>query len=304
MPRPYVLLSVAQSLDGYIDDPSPDRLVLSSPEDLDRVDEVRAGCDAIMVGAVTLRRDNPRLRVKSPERRAARKARGLPEELLRVIVTRSGKLGRDLRVWTSAGEKIVYCPDIAADALRETLGDLAVVAGQGDTVDLGALLDDLGARGIGRLMVEGGEQVHTQFLAADLADELHVTIGGFFVADPAAPRFVTPGVQLPQNAARRMQLIEVSKAGETAALRYMVRPKALSSPSRVPTHATPPPNSAGRVVFAAVRRCRTHRDSRRMSRFGNDRVYLLRDSGRPDRSRRALPAGRPAWSGWSAGLSG
>ena len=63
MPRPYVLLSVAQSLDGYIDDPSPDRLVLSSPEDLDRVDEVRAGCDAIMVGAVTLRRDNPRLRV-------------------------------------------------------------------------------------------------------------------------------------------------------------------------------------------------------------------------------------------------
>ena len=245
MPRPYVLLSVAQSLDGYIDDPSPDRLVLSSPEDLDRVDEVRAGCDAIMVGAVTLRRDNPRLRVKSPERRAARKARGLPEELLRVIVTRSGKLGRDLRVWTSAGEKIIYCPDTAAGALRETLGDLAVVAGQGDTVDLGALLDDLGARGIGRLMVEGGEQVHTQFLAADLADELHVTIGGFFVADPAAPRFVTPGVRLPQNAARRMQLIEVSKAGETAVLRYMVRPKALSSPSRVPTHATPPPNSAG-----------------------------------------------------------
>lgn len=226
MPRPYVLLSVAQSLDGYIDDPSPERLVLSSPEDLDRVDEVRAGCDAIMVGAVTLRRDNPRLRVKSPERRAARKARGMPEELLRVIVTRSGKLGRDLRVWTAAGENIIYCPDTAADTLRETLGDLAVVVGQGDAVDLGALLDDLGARGIGRLMVEGGEQLHTQFLAADLADELHVTIGGFFVADPAAPRFVTPGVRLPQNSARRMRLVEVSRAGETAVLRYLVRPEA------------------------------------------------------------------------------
>ena len=279
MPRPYVLLSVAQSLDGYIDDPSPDRLVLSSPEDLDRVDEVRAGCDAIMVGAVTLRRDNPRLRVKSPERRAARKARGLPEELLRVIVTRSGKLGRDLRVWTSAGEKIIYCPDTAADALRETLGDLAVVAGQGDTVDLGALLDDLGARGIGRLMVEGGEQVHTQFLAADLADELHVTIGGFFVADPAAPRFVTPGVQLPQNAARRMQLIEVSKAGETAALRYMVRPKALSSPSRVPTHATPPPNSAGRVVFVTDDSLSYARDQDSITAEAKlDGIYVVRTS--------------------------
>lgn len=229
MPRPYVLLSVAQSLDGYIDDPSPERLVLSSAEDLNRVDEVRAGYDAIMVGAVTLRRDNPRLRVKSAERRAERKARGLPEELLRVIVTRSGKLGRDLRVWTAAGEKIVYCPDAAGAALRETLEGLAVIVGLGDEVDFAALLDDLGARGVGRLMVEGGEQVHTQFLAADLADELQVTIGGFFVADPAAPRFVMPGVRLPQSAARRMRLAEVSRAGETAVLRYLVRPAALSS---------------------------------------------------------------------------
>ena len=72
MPRPYVLLSVAQSIDGYIDDISPQRLVLSSEEDLDRVDEVRAACDAILIGATTLRRDNPRLRVKDPERCAAR----------------------------------------------------------------------------------------------------------------------------------------------------------------------------------------------------------------------------------------
>jgi 5-amino-6-(5-phosphoribosylamino)uracil reductase len=250
MPRPYVLLSVAQSLDGYIDDRSPERLVLSSSEDLDRVDQVRAGCDALMVGAVTLRRDNPRLRVKSPERRAARKARGLPEELLRVFVTRSGKLSRDLRVWTASGQKIIYSPDAAADGLRDTLGDLATVVGLGEEVDLGALLDDLGSRGIGRLMVEGGEQLHTQFLAADLADELHVTIGGFFVADPAAPRFVTPGVRLPQSADRRMQLAEVSRAGETAVLRYLVRASALSSSSsRVPTrampHQVPDPEPAG-----------------------------------------------------------
>ena len=110
MPRPYVLLSVAQSLDGYIDDTSPDRLVLSSEEDLDRVDKVRAGCDAILIGATTLRRDNPRLRVKSPERRAARVERGLPPELLRVIVTRSGSLSADLRIWRADGDKISFHP--------------------------------------------------------------------------------------------------------------------------------------------------------------------------------------------------
>lgn len=223
MPRPYVLLSAAQSIDGFIDDTSPERLALSSPEDFDRVDEVRAGCDAIMVGAVTLRRDNPRLRVKSDERRAARAARGEPEELVRVIVTRSGKLGRDLRVWGSAGAKVVYCPDAAAGQLREVIGGLADIVPLGEEADFGALLDDLGARGIRRLMVEGGEHVHTQFLSQGLADELHLTIGGFFVADPAAPRFVTPGVRLPQDSAHRMRLAGVSQAGETAVLRYLLR---------------------------------------------------------------------------------
>src|SRR5579872_5728073 len=123
MPRPYVLLSVAQSIDGFIDDTSRHRLVLSSPEDLDRVDDVRASCDAILVGATTIRRDNPRLRVKEPARRAARAARGLPEELLRVIVTRSGSVSPELRLWDTDGDKVVYAPAGAADKLASVLGD-------------------------------------------------------------------------------------------------------------------------------------------------------------------------------------
>ena len=57
--RPYVVLSCAISLDGYLDDASEQRLVLSNREDLDRVDAVRAGCDAILVGANTIRRTTP-----------------------------------------------------------------------------------------------------------------------------------------------------------------------------------------------------------------------------------------------------
>jgi riboflavin-specific deaminase-like protein len=223
MPRPYVLLSVAQSIDGYIDDTTPQRLVLSSPEDLDRVDEVREGVDAIMIGAVTLRRDNPTLRVKSPERVAARVARGEPPQLLRAIVTRSGNIPRDLRLWGSSGPKVVYVHEAAAADAAKTLDGLADVVPLDPGAGFGPILDDLGQRGIHHLMVEGGEQVHTQFLAEDLADELHVTIGGFFVADPAAPRFVTQGVKLPHSPDRRMHLAQVSMAGETAVLRYLVR---------------------------------------------------------------------------------
>jgi 5-amino-6-(5-phosphoribosylamino)uracil reductase len=70
--RPYVLLSCAASIDGYIDDTSETRLLLSNDTDFDRVDDVRASCDAILVGATTIRKDNPRLLVRSQARRDAR----------------------------------------------------------------------------------------------------------------------------------------------------------------------------------------------------------------------------------------
>src|SRR5687768_4878133 len=75
--RPYVLLSCAMSIDGYIDDATGTRLLMSNEADFDRVDAVRADCDAILVGAHTIRVDNPRLLVRSAARRNARIARGL-----------------------------------------------------------------------------------------------------------------------------------------------------------------------------------------------------------------------------------
>jgi 5-amino-6-(5-phosphoribosylamino)uracil reductase len=47
---PYVIVSVAMSIDGYIDDSDDARLMLSNQEDFDRVDELRSGVDAILVG--------------------------------------------------------------------------------------------------------------------------------------------------------------------------------------------------------------------------------------------------------------
>ena len=76
MSRPRVLLSVATSIDGYIDDATPERLLLSNAEDFDRVDEVRSESDAILVGANTIRQDNPRLILRSEQRQAARVAQG------------------------------------------------------------------------------------------------------------------------------------------------------------------------------------------------------------------------------------
>lgn len=223
MAAPYVVLSCAMSVDGYIDDTSEDRLLLSNAEDFDRVDAVRAASDAILIGASTMRRDNPGLLVSSAERRADRVARGLPEYPLKVTVTGTGDLDPTLRFWHHGGEKAVYCPDGVVGKVQETLGDLATVAGTGHRLDLPRLLADLGRRGVGRLLVEGGSTVHTQFLAAGLADELHLAIAPFFVGQPGAPRFVGPG-SFTNDPHHHMTLAEVRALGDVALLRYL--PKA------------------------------------------------------------------------------
>lgn len=220
--RPYVLLSCAMSADGYIDDATPERLRLSSAADWDRVDAVRAGCDAILVGAGTVRADDPRLLVKSAARRAKRVARELPADLTKVTLTWSGDLDPGARFFTAGGSpKLVYAPSGTAAELAPRLDGAAEVVDAGDPLSLDALLDDLAARGLRRLMVEGGGAVHTLFLTNGLVDELQLVVAPFFIGDPSAPRFVRSGV-FPQSPDRPMRLAEVTRIGDLALLRYLV----------------------------------------------------------------------------------
>lgn len=224
MTRPYVLSSVAVSIDGHIDDTTPDRLLLSNKADFDRVDEVRAGCDAILIGAETMRRDNPHLLVYDGARRAARIAAGLPEYPLKITVTRSGNLDPDLRFWHCGGDKLVYTTSAGAPNARSSVGSLATVVSLGPSIDFAALLDDLGNRGIGRLMVEGGGQIHTAFLSADLVDEIQLAIAPQVIGQADAPRFLHPA-DYPGGPTRRMHLEEVITLGDVVVLRYFPRPQ-------------------------------------------------------------------------------
>src|SRR5580693_6122772 len=97
--RPYTIVSCAVSVDGYLDDASPDRLILSGPEDLDEVDELRAAADAILVGAGTVRADNPRLLVRDARRVAAREAAGRPPHPRRVTLTAAADLDPGARIF-------------------------------------------------------------------------------------------------------------------------------------------------------------------------------------------------------------
>jgi 5-amino-6-(5-phosphoribosylamino)uracil reductase len=218
--RPYTLLSCGMSIDGYLDDAAQERLLLSNDADFDRVDEVRAGCDAILVGAATIRQDDPRLQVRSAERRAARVARGEPPHPVKVTITGSCDIEPTARFF-ALGEvdKLVYCSSATCAEARERLGAVATVIDGGDPVDLNLVTADLAARGVRRLMVEGGGTMHTQFLTAGLVDELQLVVAPFFVGDSRAPRFVGDG-DFPWGPGHRARLAGVRQIGDVVLLRY------------------------------------------------------------------------------------
>lgn len=185
--RPHVLASCATSLDGFLDDATPQRLILSGPDDLDRVDAERAHVDAILVGAGTVRADDPRLLVRSGARRDDRVAWGQTPSPLRVVLS-----GKPL--------------DPAARVLTEPGAGTVVLDGSP-----GEVLDDLARRGVVRLMIEGGAGVLREFLTAGVVDELALVVAPRLVGD--GPRFTgAPGVTA--------HLVETRVIGDDVLLRY------------------------------------------------------------------------------------
>jgi 5-amino-6-(5-phosphoribosylamino)uracil reductase len=208
------------TVDGYIDDSSPTRLLLSNDADFDRVDAVRADSDAILVGADTIRRDNPRLMVRSEHRRRQRTHAGRSPIPIKVTLTRTGNLDPNAQFFTTGDvPKLVYAAGPIVPTLARTLRDTATVIDAGDPTSLDLILADLHARGVRRLMVEGGGTIHTQFLTAGLADELYLVVAPFFVGDSAAPRFVRDGTY-PFGSNHRMTLLKTEAIDDVVLLHY------------------------------------------------------------------------------------
>jgi diaminohydroxyphosphoribosylaminopyrimidine deaminase/5-amino-6-(5-phosphoribosylamino)uracil reductase len=169
--RPWVIAKIAQSLDGRITRPPGESTALTGGASHRRVQTLRATIDAIMIGAETLRQDNPRLTV-----RGIRGAR----QPWRVIVTRTGALPPESKLLTdNFRERTVVFRDRSWDEI----------------------LADLGKRGVTRLLVEGGGELLGELLDADLIDE----VWSFFaplLAGGDKPSFGGNGV--PDNAAAKI----------------------------------------------------------------------------------------------------
>jgi 5-amino-6-(5-phosphoribosylamino)uracil reductase len=223
--RPYTVLSCCMSLDGYLDDATEQRLILSGPADLDRVDDLRAESDAILVGAGTVRADNPRLVVRSDDRVERRLAAGRPATPAKVTVTALAKLDPEAAFFTVGdAATLVYCTSDTVAEARASLDRVATVVDCGQPLQMRRLVEDLHQRGVRRLLVEGGATVLSQFLADDLADELQVAVAPFLVGDSSARRFLDDG-HYPWDARRRARLVETRTLDDVVLLRYALSPR-------------------------------------------------------------------------------
>jgi len=184
----HVVVNAATSADGKLSSRAREQVAISGPEDFDRVEELRADSDAVMVGVGTVLADDPSLTVDDEERIAARRERDEPGQPARVVADSRGRTPADARVLDDAAETYVLLSEAAPAAERERLaGEATVIVAGERRVDLPSALSTLESDGIDRLMVEGGGEIIFSLFASGLVDELSTFVGPLVIGGRDAP---------------------------------------------------------------------------------------------------------------------
>ena len=182
--RSFVLGRIAQSLDGYIATQDGESVWISGPDDLRHTHQLRALCDAVVVGATTVKADNPRLTTRLVD----------GPNPVRVVLNPDRRLGPAYRVFHDGPETLLLCaPEMAAVDGPGRACVLTVPRGPCG-LDIPAILALLRGRGLRRIFVEGGGVTVSRFLTAGALDRLHVTVAPL-VMGGGVPAFPLPAVE-------------------------------------------------------------------------------------------------------------
>jgi len=184
-----VVVNAAMSADGKLASRRREQVRISGREDFDRVDELRASADAVMVGVGTVLADDPSLTVKDENRIRERTARGESPHPVRVVADSHARTPPDADVLRGDAETyVLVCEAEPAEhlaTLREAGAEL-IVAGE-SRVNVAAALDELAERGVERLLVEGGGEIIFSLFEAGVVDELKTFVGPQLIGGRNAP---------------------------------------------------------------------------------------------------------------------
>ncbi|WP_135303206.1 2,5-diamino-6-(ribosylamino)-4(3H)-pyrimidinone 5'-phosphate reductase [Haloarcula amylovorans] len=185
----HVVVNAAMSADGKLSSRRREQLAVSGPDDFERVDELRAESDAVMVGVGTVLADDPSLTVDDADRRNARIERGESENPARVVADSRIRTPPDAKVLDGAAETYLLVSEAAPTNFVEEMEDAGayVIAAGEDRVDVTTALAKLEGDGIDRLMVEGGGELIFSLFEAELVDELSVFVGPKLIGGRDAP---------------------------------------------------------------------------------------------------------------------
>ncbi|MSP61738.1 MAG: bifunctional diaminohydroxyphosphoribosylaminopyrimidine deaminase/5-amino-6-(5-phosphoribosylamino)uracil reductase RibD [Myxococcales bacterium] len=185
--RPRVTLKAAVSLDGRIAASSGDAKWITGEPARREAHTLRDACDAILVGAGTVRADDPALTTRLPG--------GRGRDPLRVIL--DGKLTIPRRAQVVREGTLIATTRAAPRAAEARLvargAEVVRLPGAKGRVDLPSLLDEMGRRGVMELLIEGGAEVHGQFLAARLVDRVMIFVAPILIGAAGVPLFALPG---------------------------------------------------------------------------------------------------------------
>jgi riboflavin-specific deaminase-like protein len=164
--RPLTIAHLGQSLDGCIATASGDSYYVTGPDNVVHLHRLRALCDAVVVGASTIERDDPLLTVRHVE----------GDNPLRVIIDPRRRLGAHARVFGDDAETLLVYGDDSPCASEHAAADVIALPLHDGRLDLEALLAELGSRGCRAVFVEGGGATVSAFVEASLLDRLQIAI--------------------------------------------------------------------------------------------------------------------------------
>lgn len=218
--RSHVIVNMAVSVDGRINSRTRERFALGSEHDRRLMDVLRERADAVLIGAGTVRHDGHPMLLRYPDLVARRKKRGQSPHPVNVVL--SGDLDIPLRRFFAgdATKRIIFTTRRASAArVRKFQRVAEVVVLPGKHPSPARVVHELLKRGLKKLILEGGGEVHFPFAKAGLVDEWYITITPRLIGGRNAPSFLD-GEGFLKKDHIQLKLVSLRRVKDELFLRY------------------------------------------------------------------------------------